>query len=64
MVHRLIGMLNRVGFVDRLVFSGGVVRNPCVVKMLQARLDEVKVVLPELPDIVGTLGAAIYAGTV
>jgi predicted CoA-substrate-specific enzyme activase len=61
-VNRLVGMLNRVGYGDCLVFSGGVARNSCIVKMLQAQLDGVKVVSPELPDIVGALGAAIQAG--
>ncbi|MBU0968587.1 MAG: 3-hydroxyacyl-ACP dehydratase [Proteobacteria bacterium] len=61
-VSRLIGMLNRVGYGDCLVFSGGVARNPCIVKLLQARLEGVSVLSPELPDIVGALGAAIQAG--
>ncbi|MBU4263066.1 MAG: 3-hydroxyacyl-ACP dehydratase [Proteobacteria bacterium] len=61
-VSRLIGMLNRVGYGDCLVFSGGVARNPCIVKLLQARLEGVTVLSPELPDIVGALGAAIQAG--
>ncbi|MBI5556664.1 MAG: 3-hydroxyacyl-ACP dehydratase [Deltaproteobacteria bacterium] len=61
-VNRVLGMLNRVGHGDALVFSGGVARNPCMVKMLQDRLDGVAVVSPEFPDIVGALGAAIQAG--
>jgi predicted CoA-substrate-specific enzyme activase len=61
-VDRLIAMLNRVGFGDSIVFSGGVARNPCIVKMLQDRLDNVKVESPSAPDIVGALGAALYAG--
>jgi predicted CoA-substrate-specific enzyme activase len=61
-VNRLLAMLNRVGYGDCLVFSGGVARNPCIVKLLQARLDGVRVLSPELPDIVGALGAAIQAG--
>lgn len=62
-VSRLIAMLNRVGFGESIVFSGGVARNPCIVKMLQERLDNVKVESPPAPDIVGALGAAIYAGS-
>jgi len=61
-VNRLIAMLNRVGFGESIVFSGGVARNPCIVKMLQERLDNVKVECPPAPDIVGALGAALYAG--
>lgn len=61
-VNRLVAMLNRVGFGESVVFSGGVARNPCIVKMLQEKLDNVKVESPTDPDIVGALGAAIYAG--
>ena len=60
-VNRLTAMLNRVGFGESIVFSGGVARNPCIVKMLQERLDCVKVESPSAPDIVGALGAALYA---
>lgn len=61
-VNRLIAMLNRVGYGESIVFSGGVARNPCIVKMLQERLEGVQVESPESPDIVGALGAALYAG--
>lgn len=60
-VGRLVGMLNRTGFGDEIVFSGGVARNPGIVKLLQERLGEVRVVSPPAPDIVGALGAALYA---
>lgn len=61
-VNRLVAMLNRIGYGGDIVFSGGVARNPCIVKMLQERLEGVKVESPESPDIVGALGAAIHAG--
>jgi len=61
-VNRLAGMLNRVGYGEEIVFSGGVARNPCIVRMLQEQLDGVKVLSPPDPDLVGALGAAIYAG--
>ncbi|OKY77005.1 MAG: 3-hydroxyacyl-ACP dehydratase [Desulfobulbaceae bacterium DB1] len=61
-VSRLVGMLNRVGYGECIVFSGGVARNPCMVKMLAMKLDGVRVVSPAHPDIVGALGAAIQAG--
>ncbi len=61
-VNRLAGMLNRIGFEREIVFSGGVARNPCIVQMLRERLGDVKVESPPAPDIVGAVGAAIYAG--
>ena len=61
-VNRLIAMLNRIGYGESIVFTGGVARNPCIVKLLQERLDNVKVESAPAPDIVGALGAAIYAG--
>jgi len=61
-VNRLTAMLNRIGYGESIVFSGGVARNPCIVKLLQERLDNVKVEPAPAPDLVGALGAAIYAG--
>ena len=60
-VNRIVGMLSRVGYGESIVFSGGVARNPCVVRMLRQRFDNVKVESPIAPDIVGALGAALYA---
>lgn len=60
-VNRLVAMLDRIGYGDSIVFSGGVARNPCIVQMLQARLNNVKVESPSAPDIVGAMGAALYA---
>ncbi|MBU0661685.1 MAG: acyl-CoA dehydratase activase [Pseudomonadota bacterium] len=60
-VNRLVGMLERMGFGDQVVFSGGVARNPCIVKMLQGRLPGAEVVSPPDPDIVGAMGAALHA---
>jgi predicted CoA-substrate-specific enzyme activase len=60
-VNRIVGMLGRVGYGESVVFTGGVARNPCVVSLLQERLDSVRVMSPVAPDIVGALGAALYA---
>ncbi len=57
---RLIAMLGRIGFGSAVVFTGGVAKNPCMVSLLPARL-EVDVLTPLPPDIVGALGAALYA---
>ncbi len=61
-VGRLMAMLNRVGFGDTVVFSGGVAKNPCIVRLLQERLDGVRLVSPPMPDLVGAVGAALHAG--
>lgn len=60
-VDRLVGMLQRIGLSDQVVFSGGVARNPCIVTMLQNRLPDTEIVSPPEPDIVGALGAALHA---
>ena len=60
-VSRTIAMLRRVGIVFPLVFAGGVAHNPCVVRLLEEQLGRA-VTVPENPDMVGALGAAVYAG--
>jgi len=60
-VNRLVGMLQRTGFGHQVVFSGGVARNPGIVTMLRDRLPDTEIVSPPEPDIVGALGAALYA---
>lgn len=60
-VDRLLGLLNRVGCDRHIVFSGGVARNGCIVQMLQDRFEGVKVAAAQDPDMVGALGAALYA---
>jgi len=62
-VNRLFGMLERVGYGETVVFSGGVARNPCIVQLLQERLGPVKVLTSGAPDINGALGAALHAGS-
>ena len=58
-IERLIAMLARVGYGDNIVFTGGVAKNPAAVNLLQERLD-IRILVPEPPDIVGALGAALY----
>lgn len=60
-VERLVGMLHRVGFEESVVFNGGVAKNKAVVQLLRDKL-EIAVLVPDKPDIVGALGAALYAG--
>jgi predicted CoA-substrate-specific enzyme activase len=59
-VERLIGMLHRVGFEESVVFTGGVAKNKAIAQLLRDKL-EIAVLVPDQPDIVGALGAALYA---
>lgn len=61
-IERLVAMLARIGYGDTLVFTGGVARNPAAVNLLKERLD-VKILLPDPPDIVGALGAALFGNS-
>lgn len=59
-VDRLCGMIRRVGVRKRFVFAGGVAHNPCLRALLSGALD-VPVCVPDAPQVVGALGAALYA---
>lgn len=58
-VERAAGLLQRVNFVPPLAFSGGVAKNPCIVQLLEEKL-QTKVLVPGDSQIVGALGAAIH----
>jgi predicted CoA-substrate-specific enzyme activase len=60
MAHRVAIMGSAIGFRDRVVFTGGVARNVGMQKALQDRIGK-DVLVPENPQIVGALGAAIIA---
>jgi activator of 2-hydroxyglutaryl-CoA dehydratase len=53
-------MLHRVGHGDPVVFTGGVARNQAMTQILRDKL-EIAVLVPDEPDIVGALGAALCA---
>jgi len=57
---RIGSMAKRVGMADRLVFSGGGAKNPCMVRLLEEKL-HLKITVPEEPQITAALGAAIIA---
>lgn len=61
-VDRLAAMLNKAGHGRRLIFSGGAARNRALVGLLEERLG-VRFTVPERPEIMGALGAALHAGT-
>jgi len=59
-ISRLGSMAKRLGMADRLVFSGGGAKNPCLVKLLEEKLG-LKITVPDEPQITAALGAAIIA---
>jgi (R)-2-hydroxyacyl-CoA dehydratese activating ATPase len=58
-VQRTISMLRRVGADPPLLFAGGVAHNSCVRKILEEYLEH-PILIPETPDMVGALGAALH----
>ncbi len=55
---RATSLLKRVGVEREVVFAGGVARNPCLGALLQKRLG-LPLLIPQDPQIVGALGAAL-----
>ena len=58
-VKRSLSMLRRVSSDGPLVFSGGVARNRCVAALIREEMDQ-DLLIPEDPDMVGALGAALH----
>jgi predicted CoA-substrate-specific enzyme activase len=58
-VQRTLAMLRRVGMELPLVFAGGVAHNACVRRVIEEQL-ELPLLIPESPDMVGALGAALH----
>ncbi|MEZ4525712.1 MAG: acyl-CoA dehydratase activase [Desulfobacterales bacterium] len=58
-VKRTVNMLRRVGLEFPLIFAGGVARNRCVAHLLAQAL-QTEPVIPEEPDMIGALGAALH----
>jgi activator of 2-hydroxyglutaryl-CoA dehydratase len=54
-VRRAAGMINRVSSEGNIVFTVGVIKNPCMVKLLSEKLSY-KMRTPENPQFVGALG--------
>lgn len=57
---RTIGLLRRVGIDEQVTFTGGVSRNPAMVKALEDRLG-VELNVSEESHYMGALGAALFA---
>ena len=58
--RRITGMVVQVGVRDRVMMSGGVAKIKGVVKALEERIGR-EIFVPEEPQIVGALGAALIA---
>ncbi len=56
--RRVLSMLGRLPAFGSLVFAGGVARNQCIKNLLKKSL-KLTVLVPEEPQIVGALGAAL-----
>ena len=64
-LHRAIAdrtsaMVRRIGLRERFIFAGGVANNPCL-RQLFAEALGVPVTVPDNPQILGALGAALCA---
>lgn len=58
--HRTAGLARRVGLADQVVMTGGVAKNQAVVKLLAQKIGH-EILVPEEPQIIGALGAALFA---
>ncbi len=59
-IRRACGMIARVSSQGDIVFTGGVAQNPCMQVLLRKRLGR-GVLIPDDPQSVGALGAALLA---
>ncbi len=59
-IRRAAAMISRVSSEGEIVFTGGVAKNPCMVAFLAEKLGR-RVLIPENPQSVGALGAALLA---
>ena len=59
-VRRINGMVNRISSSGDIAFTGGVANNTCMQSLLATHLGR-KVLVPEDPQTVGALGAALLA---
>ena len=55
---RVVGMVRRIGLKDGIVFAGGAALNKCLRQLLSEKLG-VEITVPNDPQIVGALGAAL-----
>ena len=60
LANRLFGLAQRVGMQSEVVMCGGVSKNIGIIRAMEAKLGK-PVLVPEDPQIVGALGAALFA---
>jgi predicted CoA-substrate-specific enzyme activase len=60
LAHRVVILGSQVGFRKDLVFTGGVAKNIGIKKALEDEIG-MNILVPEEPQIIGALGAAILA---
>ncbi len=59
-VTRIAGMVRRLGPKERVVFAGGGALNPCLERLLSQKIG-LEMTVPQQPQVVGALGAALLA---
>ena len=59
-IRRAAGMIKRVSYDGKIVFTGGVAQNRCMCLLLEQKLG-CEVLVPEHPQFVGALGAAFIS---
>jgi (R)-2-hydroxyacyl-CoA dehydratese activating ATPase len=57
---RITSMVKRTGLKEKVVFAGGASLNQCLIKLLQQKLEK-ELIIPDSPQTVGALGAALLA---
>jgi predicted CoA-substrate-specific enzyme activase len=57
-VRRAAAMVNRIAGDGDIVFTGGVAKNPCIVRLLAEKL-KCRVFIPDDPQAMGAFGAAL-----
>lgn len=58
--RRTAGLARRIGIEDDLIMTGGVAKNSAVVSLLAVEIGH-SIKIPEEPQIIGALGAALFA---
>ena len=59
--RRIATMVKRLGAVAPIAFAGGVAKNSGVIQAIESLLNSGKLIIPQEPQIVGALGAALLA---